>query len=63
MLSKKYQKWIKEVQGQGELADYRPWIKISDISSGALKQSGCQRVVTDIAEAKRAIRKYTWGYY
>lgn len=33
MLSKKQQKWIEEERGQGELADYKPWIKISDISS------------------------------
>lgn len=33
MLSKKQQKWIEEKRGQGELADYKPWIKISDISS------------------------------
>lgn len=33
MLSKKQEKWIKEGRGQGELADYKPWIKISDISS------------------------------
>ena len=33
MLSKKQEKWLKEGRGQGELADYKPWIKISDISS------------------------------
>ena len=33
MLSKKHEKWIKEGRGQGELSDYKPWIKISDISS------------------------------
>ena len=33
MLSKNQEKWLKEDQGQGELADYKPWIKISDISS------------------------------
>ena len=33
MLSKKQGKWLKEGRGQGELADYKPWIKISDISS------------------------------
>lgn len=33
MLSKKQGKWFKEGRGQGELADYKPWIKISDISS------------------------------
>ena len=27
MLSKKQEKWIKEGRGQGELADYKPWIK------------------------------------
>ena len=30
---KKKEKWLKEGRGQGELADYKPWIKISDISS------------------------------
>ncbi|WP_227430299.1 TnsA endonuclease N-terminal domain-containing protein [Psychrobacter sp. I-STPA6b] len=33
MLSKKQEKWIKEGRGQGELAEYKPWIKVSDISS------------------------------
>ena len=33
MLSKKQEKWLREGRGQGELADYKPWIKISDISS------------------------------
>nr|WP_281491830.1 TnsA endonuclease N-terminal domain-containing protein [Wohlfahrtiimonas chitiniclastica] len=33
MLSKNQEKWLKEGRGQGELADYKPWIKISDISS------------------------------
>ena len=33
MLSKKQEKWLTEGRGQGELADYKPWIKISDISS------------------------------
>lgn len=33
MLSKKQEKWLKEGRGQGEFADYKPWIKISDISS------------------------------
>ena len=33
MLSKKQEKWLKEGRGQGEFAEYKPWIKISDISS------------------------------
>ncbi len=33
MLSKKQGKWLKEGRGQNELTDYKPWIKISDISS------------------------------
>ena len=33
MLSKKQGKWLKEGRDQGELADYKPWMKISDISS------------------------------
>jgi len=27
MLSKKQEKWLREGRGQGELADYKPWIK------------------------------------
>lgn len=33
MLSKKQGKWLKKGRGKGELADYKPWTKISDISS------------------------------
>lgn len=33
MLSKKQETWLRVGRGQGELADYKPWIKISDISS------------------------------
>ncbi|CAM4135826.1 TnsA endonuclease N-terminal domain-containing protein [Psychrobacter arenosus] len=33
MLSKKQKKWIEEKRGHGELSNYKPWIKISDISS------------------------------